>query len=101
MKKDQPYRLQGNVSEPIVMEEDTGVGADGSVWVIGTNKVSGGYGIFHLTGSGWQSVQGGAVRIAVAPDGHPWVVNDQGMIYQHTTDRGWVRLQGEAKDIGA
>jgi len=27
MKKDQPYRLQGNVSEPIVLGEDTGVGA--------------------------------------------------------------------------
>lgn len=27
MKKDQPYRLQGNISEPIIIEEDTGVGA--------------------------------------------------------------------------
>lgn len=27
MKKDKPYRLQGNVSEPIIIEEDTGIAA--------------------------------------------------------------------------
>lgn len=27
MKKDQPYRLQGNISEAILIEEDTGIGA--------------------------------------------------------------------------
>jgi len=27
MKKDQPYRLQGNVSAPIIIEEDTGIAA--------------------------------------------------------------------------
>ena len=80
--------------------KDIAVGSDGSVWVIGTNPVDGGYGIWHLTDSGWQAVQGGAVGIAVGPDGHPWVINNRGTIYQHTENRGWVPLQGAAKDIG-
>ncbi len=28
MKKDKPYRLQGNISSPIILEEDTGIGAN-------------------------------------------------------------------------
>jgi len=40
MKKDKPYRLQGNVSEPIVLGEDTGVGA-GSVVLMGVNVPKG------------------------------------------------------------
>ena len=46
-------------------------GADGSVWVIGTNAVPGGYGIYRWNGSGWAREPGGAVAIAVAPDGTP------------------------------
>ncbi len=61
---------------------DIGVGSDGSVWMIGTNPVPGGFGIFHWNGSDWNSVDGGAVCIAVAPDGEPWVVNNAGTIFQ-------------------
>lgn len=34
MKKDQLFRLQGNISEPIIIEEDTGIGA-GSIVLMG------------------------------------------------------------------
>ena len=51
------------------------VGANGSAWVVGTNAVAGGYGIYQLgqTGS-WVKYPGGAVEIAVGPDGSPWLV---------------------------
>lgn len=40
MKKDKPYRLQGNVSEPIVLGEDTGIGA-GCVVLMGVTVPKG------------------------------------------------------------
>jgi len=40
MKKDQPYRLQGNVSESIYLEEDTGIGA-GCVVLMGVTVPKG------------------------------------------------------------
>ncbi len=40
MSKEKPYRLQGNVSAPIVLGEDTGIGA-GSVVLMGVNLPKG------------------------------------------------------------
>ena len=48
---------------------DVGVGADGTVWMIGTNVVAGGYGIYKRTNNTWSNVPGGAERIAVDPQG--------------------------------
>lgn len=80
---------------------DIGVGANGAVWVIGTNRVSGGYGIWQRAarGNDWTAIDGGAVRIAVDPTGMPWVVNEGGSIYRRTPS-GWQQLPGAAKDIG-
>jgi Tectonin domain len=82
---------------------DVGVGADGSVWVIGTNPVgtgfAGDFGIYRLNGSTWEGVDGGAARIAVGPDGKPWVVNKDGEIF-HRVLNSWVKFPGLAKDIG-
>jgi hypothetical protein len=44
--------------------KDIGVGADGSVWIIGTNRVGGGFGIWAWTGTAWQAVPGGAVAVS-------------------------------------
>lgn len=85
-------RLPGNAA-------DIGVGADGSVWVIGTDERSGGYGIYHWLGSTWQRVDGGALRIDVGPDGVPWIVNDSHSIYRWQ-DGAWLRVGGNARDIG-
>ena len=60
---------------------DIAVGANNSVWVIGTNPVGGGYGIYQRSGSGWAAVTGGAVTIAVAPNGSPWIINSSHQIY--------------------
>jgi len=78
---------------------DIGVGANGAVFTIGTNRSDGGHGIWKWTGNQWQSLPGGGVRIAVDPSGNPWVVNDRGTIFQW---RGgdWAKLPGGATDIG-
>jgi hypothetical protein len=78
---------------------DIGVGADGSVWVVGTNAVAGGFGIWHWTGTTWAPVPGGAVAVAVDPSGRPWVVNSVHQIYRRTA-AGWALLPGAATDIG-
>ena len=95
--------LRGEIPEPPwnVMSgsaKDIDIGNDGSIWVIGTNPVAGGYGIYRWTDAGWQGVDGGAVRIAVQPNGVPWVVNDSGYIFRW--DGGnWNVIPGRAKDI--
>jgi hypothetical protein len=78
---------------------DVGVGADGSVWVVGTNPVPGGYGIYRWTGSTWATVPGGAVRIAVDPSGNSWVVNSAGNIF-HWAGNNWSLYPGLARDVG-
>jgi hypothetical protein len=77
---------------------DIGAGANGSVWVVGTNPVVGGYGIYRWTGGGWASVGGGATKIAVDPHGNPWVLNSSHRIY-HWNGAGWTPYSGAALDI--
>lgn len=74
---------------------DIGVGADGTIWLVGVQHVgvAADFGIFKFTGSGWSSVEGGAVRIAVGPDGQPWVVNSEGQSFRRTSNR-WQKLPG-------
>jgi hypothetical protein len=76
-----------------------GVGANGSVWHIGTNKVAGGFGVYRWDNNRWTNVPGGAVRIAVDPKGNPWVVNDQNNIFRHD-GRQWHMMPGAGTDIG-
>ena len=78
---------------------DIGVGANGSVWIIGGNRVSGGYGIYRWNGRTWTAMPGGAVRIAVDRAGNAWVVNSAHHIY-HWTGRTWASYPGTATDIG-
>lgn len=75
--------------------------AGGEVYVVGTNRVNGGYGIFRWNGrrQSWESIPGGAVRVAVHRSGQPWVVNDQGQIFSRSNGV-WNRLSGAARDIG-
>ena len=54
----------------------------GEVWVIGTNRVQGGFGVLRWAGQSRENVPGGAVRIAVDERGTPWVVNEAGTIFR-------------------
>ena len=79
---------------------DIGVGANGDVWVIGTDPQPGGYGIYHIDGFGGFAVEGGALRIDVDPLGRPWVVNFDHEIYRLDSNGYWQRMPGFALDIG-
>ena len=85
-------RLEGGAS-------DIGIGADGSIWVIGTDRRPGGFGIYYWAATYWQRVDGSGVRIDVGPDGIPWVVNDKHQIHRWV-DGFWQQMQGDARDIG-
>lgn len=82
---------------------DIGIGINGAVWIVGTNPVYGGYEILRWNASSWTwtIVPGGAVRIAVDPQGLPWVVNAWGAIYAYNNSmKAFVGKPGYAKDIG-
>jgi hypothetical protein len=89
------------------LAQDVGVGADGSVWIIGRTPVAGGFNIAQLVrneAGGWSEVKigGGAVRVAVDPQGSPWVVNEPGNLYQYDkNNKRWKQvLTGAAWDVG-
>jgi polyvinyl alcohol dehydrogenase (cytochrome) len=78
---------------------DVSAGADGSIWVVGGNAVSGGFGVYRWNGGGWTEYPGGAVSIAVDPHGKPWVTNSAHHIY-HWNGSSWTSYAGAATDIG-
>ncbi len=78
---------------------DVGVGANGTVWVIGWTAVPGGYNIARWNGNFWEDIPGGAVRIDVDPNGNAWVVNDAGFIFRWD-GQAWQNIGGQARDIG-
>ena len=63
--------------------KDIGVGADGSVWIIGTNPsgTKDNFGVHRWTGKDWFGVEGGGVQISVDKSGEPWMVNALGNIF--------------------
>jgi hypothetical protein len=77
---------------------DISVGANGSVWALGTSPVNGGYGTYLWNGHGWTPVRGAGVRIAVDRSGNPWLVNSAHQIY-HWNGSAWGRQPGAAVDI--
>ena len=77
---------------------DISIGANSTVWVIGSGAVPGGFGIYRWTGSGWAVAPGGATHIAVDPAGNPWVINSTHNIY-HWNGRGWTAYPGLATAI--
>ncbi len=74
------------------------VGANGSVYAVGSNVTAGGHGLWRWTGSGWSPVPGGAMRIAVGPGGDPWILNNADEI-AHFNAGVWTRFPGRATAI--
>jgi hypothetical protein len=75
--------------------------------ITGTAANIGGDSIAHFnsaTGQ-WTSVDGGAIKVAVGPNGQPWLVNRQGAIFNRTRgqtgyiDGAWQVVPGSATDI--
>jgi hypothetical protein len=67
-------------------------------WAIGTVATTGGYIINRWTGAAWETVPGGAVSIAIGPDGEPWIVNDAGHTFRRVNG-AWQDIPGFARDI--
>ncbi|MFC1746209.1 tectonin domain-containing protein [Candidatus Riflebacteria bacterium] len=78
------------------------------LWIIGTDVLSKGFGIYKYVRRVWQKVSGGdmgsggAVRIDVDPKGEAWVVNWDGEVFRSYEKKSWKRISGcpKAKDIG-
>jgi hypothetical protein len=79
---------------------DIGIGASGAVWVVGANRVSGGYAIarYKSDNTGWELIPGGAIRIDVDPNGNPWIVSDDGKIFRGAGG-GWSEAPGNGRAI--
>jgi hypothetical protein len=78
---------------------DIGVGADGTMWRLGTDTGPGGFNIYRRSGGSWQQVPGSAVRIAVDPRGAAWVVNNSRTIFRWN-GTAWDTMPGSAIDVG-
>ncbi|QXV66669.1 Ig-like domain-containing protein [Mucilaginibacter sp. 21P] len=87
---------------PMVIEgKDIGIGADGSVFIIGTDSTSAGsgYSISKLVNNKLTKLPDcGAVRVAVTPDGTPWVINKDHKVLKYS-GTAWIEQPGTATDI--
>jgi hypothetical protein len=83
---------------------DVGVGADGTVYVVGNDSVSAaGYGIYRVDSCGCRHklTDAGAIRVAVSPQGIPWVVTKLNQILRYNNNtKAWDQVPGTATDIG-
>jgi len=73
--------------------KDIDIGADGSIWRVGTDSM-----IARFEEGGWTKIDGTASRIAVDNFGFPWVVKSTGEILRRN-GRKWIVLNGTAADI--
>jgi hypothetical protein len=82
------FKRVGGLASFAAPAESIGVGPNangstvGDAWVLGSvADSSGDYAIFQWKSSKWVQQSGRANRIAVGPEGYPWVVNSVGNIY--------------------
>ena len=80
---------------------DVGVGADGSVFVVGSHAISGGgYPVYKVVNNELHKLPDcGALRLAVSPQGVPWVINSLNNILKYSAG-AWVQMAGSGSDIG-
>lgn len=79
---------------------DVATGADGTVWVITDNDTCQVAGPALNGGSGFITFGTGGKRLAVAPDGFPWIVTFSGQIIRFNANLTSTDMPGAARDIG-
>src|ERR1700761_8582221 len=82
---------------------DVGVGADGSVFLVGSNEIPGtlGYRVYRYVNNELHKLPDcGAIRVAVDPHGTPWVVNYQNQVLIYNNGTWQQKTGGLATDIG-
>ncbi len=80
---------------------DISIGANGAVWVLSRDPAPGGYAIMNynpITNT-WRTVGGGGIKISVAPNGMPFVINSSKNIFEYQSNSAWVVKPGAANDI--
>lgn len=83
--------------------QDLDIGADGDVFAIGTEGVSGSNGwVYQWIHGRWELFGGYGTRVAVDPDGNPWIINALNEIWRYSGG-SWAKVPGTARaiDIGA
>ncbi len=96
--------LGGKLVEVPGRASDIGIGADGSVWIVGSPDKN--YGVFRWNNSinGWDQALGNGRRISVDPNGNPWIAAEDGTINKWVPTKGlsggFETVNGRAKDIG-
>ncbi len=81
------------------LAHEVALGADGSAWCLGVGEISpSGYSIHRWNGHDWDHVEGAAVKIAVDPNGQPWVIDRERRI-SRLTPIGWELLPGLAREV--
>lgn len=81
---------------PGIEAQDIGIGKGGVLWATGKNGA-----IYRWNGALWVQMPGGALRVAVDPEGAAWVVNSGNQIYKYNnTSWQWDLIPGGAKDVG-
>jgi hypothetical protein len=81
---------------------DVGVGADGSVFLVGADQISGseGYRVYRYVNNELHKLPDcAAIRIAVSPHGVPWAINYQNQVLMYNAG-SWQQMPGLATDIG-
>ncbi|MFA6448614.1 MAG: tectonin domain-containing protein [bacterium] len=79
---------------------DIGIGANGAVWVVGTDKYMNDWSIHRWNGAVWEKIQGAATRISVDSKGNAWVVNSLQDLYAWDGSSEWIDMKIKAMDIG-
>ena len=78
--------------------KDVAVGADGSVFVVGSGD--GNNPVFRWNGTAWENRGGLAVQIAVGPKGDPWTIDKRSNM-AHFVDGQWQQVvsNGSVTDV--
>jgi len=75
---------------------DIGVGGQNdSAWVVGTNALANGFGVYRWVNNTWAEVPStGAVRLDVDERGNAWIVNNKGALLQYNGTK-WVDVRND------
>jgi hypothetical protein len=91
-----------SVTVDVAKFTDVGVGEDGSVFAIGATPVPsvGGYNVFKIVNGEMHKLPTcSAVRVAVSPQGVPWVITSSNQVLKYVNG-AWQIMPGTASDIG-
>lgn len=96
-----PSQIPGHWTQIPGRARDIGVDARGVPWIVSFDeKAVGGYAIHKRTEATWSKVDGGAVKIAVAPNGDVWIVDDAGNVrFRKAQETTWTDMAGKARKI--